>query len=232
LAYGLNATSDGLDWPAARLFGSFAESLPFAERVRMLGIARVSHLLSFEALPGGLVESATWLDVGADRPLGVFRNPTVLPRVLVVGQARRVDDLAQACRELARHDFNPRRTVILSGAESGPGGAGPSSTCRVVEEGANRVELEVEADGSGWLVLLDAFAPGWHAAVDGRRAAIVRADVCFRAVPVAAGSHRVVFRYLPLSVAAGAALTALTAVAALWVLVGAVRSRRGLGWRL
>lgn len=220
LTYGLNATTDGLDWPAARLFGSFAESLPFADRVRMLGIARVSHLLSFDPLPGGIVEPAANLEVGADRPLGVFRNPALLPRAMVVGQAARRDDLAQACRDLARRDFDPRRTVILSGAEPGAGGAGPTSTCRVVEDRSDHVVLEVEADGDGWLVLLDAFAPGWHAAVDGRRVEILRADVCFRAVAVTHGSHTVVFRYLPWSVAAGAVLTALTALAALWVVIG------------
>lgn len=223
LTYGLNATSDGLDWPEARLFGSFAESLPFAQRARMLGIARVSHLLSFDQLPEGVVEPVAYLEVGADRPLGVFRNPAVLPRALVVGHAVRGDDLAQACRDLVRRDFDPRRTVIVSGAEPGAEGAGPASTCRVVEDRASRVVLEVEADGDGWLVLLDAYAQGWRATVDGRRVEILRADVCFRAVAVTPGSHTVVFRYLPWSVAVGAALTALTALAALWVLVSTPR---------
>jgi hypothetical protein len=218
LDYGLNATSDGLDWPEARLFGRFAESLPLAEKARLLGIARVSHLLSFEPLPDGLAEPVAQLEVGADRPLLVFRNPALLPRALVVGHAERADELAQAGRELARRDFDPRRTVILSGAEPGAGGAGPASSCRVVESTANRVVLEVEADGDGWLLLLDAFAPGWRARVDGRPEAVVRADVCFRAVAVTPGFHTVVLRYLPWSVVVGAGLTALTTLGALWVL--------------
>jgi hypothetical protein len=192
----------------------------------MLGLARVSHLLSFEPMPPDLVESAAVIDVGADRPLWVLRNPLALPRAMVVGQGLRVDDPAQACREVARRSFEPRRTVVLSGADPGLGGAGPGSTCRVVEDRVNRVVLEVEADGDGWLVLLDAFAPGWHARVDDRRTAIVRADVCFRAVPVTAGSQRVVFHYLPWAVVLGAALSAVAFLAALWVLVGAARTRR------
>jgi uncharacterized membrane protein YfhO len=101
----------------------------------------------------------------------------------------------------------------------------------VVQDGANRVELEVVADGDGWLVLLDAYAPGWRASVDGEAVAIARADVCFRAVPVAAGTCRVVLRYLPWSVVVGSVVTTITALVALWVVIGAVRSRRGRACR-
>ena len=58
-----------------------------------------------------------------------------------------------------------------------------------------RVVLQVEAGRPGLLVLRDTFYPGWSAFVDGRPAALLRADVNFRAVPIDAGSHSVEFRY-------------------------------------
>lgn len=77
-------------------------------------------------------------------------------------------------------------------------------------------------DSAGLLVLADAFYPGWSAEVDGRSAPILRADGLFRAVALAPGSHRVVFRYRPLSVFVGAGLSA---VALLAVLLVALSSR-------
>jgi hypothetical protein len=223
LAYGLNATSDGLDWPAARRLGAFAESLPYDLRWRLLGLARISHLLAFEPLPG--LEPVAELEVGADRPLLVLGNPLALPRAVVVGAARREDDLEQACRELARDGFDPRRTVVLSGVDPGAGLSSASSTPHVVSATANRVELETGADGPGWLVLLDSFSPGWRATVDEQPVAIARADVAFRAVPIAAGSHRVVFRYRPRSVAVGVLASGLSLVLAAAVLLASFRRR-------
>jgi uncharacterized membrane protein YfhO len=45
--------------------------------------------------------------------------------------------------------------------------------------------------------------------VDGRPAPLLRADGYLRAVALGAGSHRVVFRYQPLSFYAGAAISVL-----------------------
>ncbi len=48
------------------------------------------------------------------------------------------------------------------------------------------------------VVLNDIYYPGWIAEVDGRRSPVLRADVLFRGVEVAEGTHRVVFRFAPL----------------------------------
>jgi uncharacterized membrane protein YfhO len=78
--------------------------------------------------------------------------------------------------------------------------------------------VSVDARRPGFLVLVDGYDPGWEASVNGRRTAVLRANVAFRAVPVPEGRSDVVFRYAPPSVAAGVALSAATALAclALW----------------
>ncbi len=58
------------------------------------------------------------------------------------------------------------------------------------------------------LVLLDAFADGWQARVDGAAATIYPANLAFRAVAVPAGVHEVAFRYAPTSVRDGLVVTA------------------------
>ena len=74
------------------------------------------------------------------------------------------------------------------------------------------------SDSAGLLVLADLYYPGWSAEVDGRPAPILRADGLFRAVALPPDSHRVVFRYRPLSVLAGAGLSAAAAIAMLALL--------------
>ncbi len=44
--------------------------------------------------------------------------------------------------------------------------------------------------------MLDAWAPGWTATIDGEPASIERADLLVRAVKIPAGAHVVSFRYV------------------------------------
>jgi len=73
----------------------------------------------------------------------------------------------------------------------------------VVEQGADRVALVVEAPASGFVVLTDSYYRGWQATVDGRGAPILPANLAFRAVAVEPGTHEVVFSYRPRSFTIG-----------------------------
>jgi uncharacterized membrane protein YfhO len=78
---------------------------------------------------------------------------------------------------------------------------------------AERVAADVNSDAAGILVLADLNYPGWAATVDGRPAPILAADGYLRAVALSPGAHRVEFRYRPVSLYAGAALSLLGLVA-------------------
>jgi uncharacterized membrane protein YfhO len=65
------------------------------------------------------------------------------------------------------------------------------------------VELAVESQYGGWLVMRDMWYPGWRASVDTVRVEISQADYLFRAVPVPAGEHLVEFKYRPKSFTIG-----------------------------
>ena len=88
------------------------------------------------------------------------------------------------------------------------------------------VEIEAELADSGYLVLTDAWYPGWEATVDGNPAEVQRADLLFRAVAVDAGRRRIVFTFRPASLRAGAgvSLVGLIVVAALAL----SKARRGV----
>ena len=49
------------------------------------------------------------------------------------------------------------------------------------------------SSGGGFLVLSEAFCPGWHAQVDGREVTVIPADDALQGIEVPAGEHRVRF---------------------------------------
>ena len=89
------------------------------------------------------------------------------------------------------------------------------------------MRLEVEAERAGYVVLADAFDPGWHATLDEAAAPLLRANVAFRAVAVPAGRHVVEIVYRPRAVSLGLALTLFTlGLVAVATATGALGSRR------
>ncbi|MFQ5408224.1 MAG: YfhO family protein, partial [Anaerolineales bacterium] len=82
-----------------------------------------------------------------------------------------------------------------------------SASVQVYE--SDHVDVRVDAPRDGYLVLADAYYPGWRARVDGDPAVIETANAFFRAIPVTAGRHAVVFSFEPASWRVGVGISAL-----------------------
>ena len=67
----------------------------------------------------------------------------------------------------------------------------------IVEYDDTRVVLQVESSAPAYLILRDAFYPGWTASVNGESTPILRANVMFRGLQAPAGGSRVVFAFEP-----------------------------------
>jgi len=105
--------------------------------------------------------------------------------------------------------------VRLGPAADGPAAAGEATSptrvdapagpgledgrTKILSWSPDRMEVEVDNKQPGILVVHDSYYPGWVAEVDGLPARILRTNVLFRGVEVAAGRHRVVFRFEPFS---------------------------------
>ncbi len=145
----------------------------------------------------------------------VYEHQAVLARAFVVGHAETADDAAALAR-LADPAFDVSATVLLAEAGIGdePNTNAPARPATITRDTPEAVT--VLAEGPGYLLLTDAYYPGWMATVDGQATPIMRADVMFRAVALPAGAHEVVFTYAPRSVAMG-----LWVSAAAWALLTA-----------
>jgi uncharacterized membrane protein YfhO len=123
--------------------------------------------------------------------------------------------------------FDPASSVLL---EQDPAcelaEATQSGDVRFTRQGNNRIQVDVQADAGGLLVLSENFYPGWRATVDGKPVPLLRANYVLRAVCVPAGAHRVTFSFVPASLRIGAGLTLLSLILVGWAGLRQIRTRR------
>jgi hypothetical protein len=142
------------------------------------------------------------LAVGFDPHSGrLVVNTNPAPRAFLVN-ATEVADYGTILKRLAQgHDIH--HSALLEQPIAGllPHETSPPGAAIIRRFEPESLLIEVEAKQNGLLVLAEAWYPGWRAEVDGLPAACVPANLCMRAVPVAAGRHqvRLYFRqnYLP-----------------------------------
>jgi len=172
-----------------------------ATALRLLGLMNVAYIVQpqFEA-PGvaGVVE----IGAGEELPTRVYRNPAALPRAWWTPKARCVANDEAALAAIQEPAFDPRQEVILSCAKTSE----VSKTSEVFLDvpvtltyRPNGVTIALNAPAAGYLVLADAWYPGWDVAFwagsEARPAELLRANYAFRAVAVEAGEQSVDFHY-------------------------------------
>ena len=157
-------------------------------------------------------ERVAALELAHEFPGGhIYELPAVLPRAYFVGAAgaRAIApaDPVAALAVMQREALDYRHTVLLeteslpwptAGATPVPGEARQGMVA-IEQYRHDRLRMRVVASEPGYLVLSNLWYPGWRASVDDTATDILPANYALQAVPVAAGEHRVVLRYLPWS---------------------------------
>jgi hypothetical protein len=192
---------------------------------RLLGLMNVKYILTTSQLEPEQVQYLR--QVGTDRNVTIYENPSCLPRAFVVHSVQvreRAEDVLPALLDPA---LDLGSEIILekqppAGWPPGSRGATTSSAAMTTEAVAemagyepNCVTIHVDTPADGFLFLSDSYYPGWKAWVDGAQTEIYRADYVFRAVYLTAGSHEVKFAYQPDSFRCGVWISVLALAAAL-----------------
>ncbi|MGE5262512.1 MAG: YfhO family protein [Acidobacteriota bacterium] len=159
--------------------------------------------------------------------VAVFENPDVLPRAFLIHEAHVADDESSA-NEIYRSDFQPRETLVLAGGQALQAGGTQrgDESVQMVEYQDERVVLDVRASAEGYVVLTDAWFPGWVARLDGVQVPIQRADLIFRAVRVSPGEHHIEMEYHPSSLYLGGAVSLIALIVVGGIGLGSRRFHR------
>ena len=198
----------------------------------MLGVTHVilSHkepreLAGWELVARGDVEEEVVLRGREARvfPYAIYRNPDAISRAYVHGDAQLLgSDRADAA--LARLD--PRRKVLLRDDTLPAGSRQPFRAAEVIARSPNRVVIKAELEAPGYLVLSDAYYPGWRATVDGDLTTVSPANIGLRCVALDAGQHDVAFDFSPPGMAIGGIISTLSATVIAFSCAGSLRRWR------
>jgi hypothetical protein len=98
--------------------------------------------------------------------------------------------------------------VILENTQDIP--TESSGTIRQTNRTPSRITADLSTETGGFLIIRDAFAPGWTATLDNQPTPILPTNVLLKGLPIPPGNHRLVLTYRPPGLILGAALTAVT----------------------
>jgi hypothetical protein len=144
----------------------------------------------------------------------VFESHAALPRARWVNCAQPVANGGQAIEVLSSADaWQPANLILVEMPQLSDEllcGVGSPGSVDLISATPNRIRLQVEAPGGGWLVLADTWYPGWVALADGVQLAIYPSDGVFRSVQLQPDlNQQIEFVYRPASFTAGLVLSTL-----------------------
>ena len=188
----------------------------------LLDLLNVRYVLTEHYIP-----NPKWQEIYRDDTVGIYENRDVLPRAFIVPEAR-----VAPANEQALLDADLRRTVFLEETPTEPHALTPSAPqvaeARISRYTSNDVFVDVNLSDRGWLVLGDAYFPGWKAFVrpfgadenQEQELTLYRANSAFRAVYLPeAGQWTVRFVYTPMSFKLGLYISFLAGMALLLLML-------------
>jgi hypothetical protein len=133
----------------------------------------------------------------------VRRYAGAMPRVFVVHDYSVKKPAKAVLAALDRPGFDPAETVILEREpDPTPSPAEGNDIARVTDTGTDHLVIEARLGAPGILIVTDGYSAAWraHSLVDNppqRHYEVLPANYVLRAIPLAAGDHRILLEYAP-----------------------------------
>ena len=134
---------------------------------------------------------------GLTKSVYIYENQEVLPRAFVVRNAKVVKQKSRIFDSLRK--FDPKETVILEENFDRLSHPGKFQIADITSYQPNRINLRVNLDNPGFLVLGDVWSPGWRAFDNGEEKSVFKANYALRSIFLEKGEHQVDFIYDPMS---------------------------------
>ncbi len=133
----------------------------------------------------------------------IYENLDVLPRAFMVHDWQWQPDVPTSVAAMKNEGFDPGQTAVLV-AQNLPltapiplAGQPQETGVDIIYYEPGHITLRTDNDTEGFLLLTEAFYPGWQASVDGEPVPVYQADGYFQGVFVPTGTHQVRFVFVP-----------------------------------
>jgi hypothetical protein len=134
-----------------------------------------------------------------------------LPRAYVAVGAEAASD-QQLPAAFAPDVLSGLRALVSEPAQAFAPASAIRGSCTIERYRTDRLEATCTSPTRGLAMFVEQWAPGWEATVDGAASPVLRANFVCRAVPMPAGTHRIVLRYVPPGLLAGCFVSLLSAL--------------------
>ena len=161
-------------------------------------VLRAFGVVYFATDSGAVVDTALYTRISAVGEPKVYRLRGALGRAYTVPLVLALADDEAVIRAMKTPGFPPEQ-VALATDPAAAGNFPEAAGCRIrwIEDEPDRIAIETDGPGPAFLVVADAWFPGWRAELDGAPARIVRVDQMLRGVRLPAGLHRLRMTYEP-----------------------------------
>jgi hypothetical protein len=129
----------------------------------------------------------------------IYQNAASPARAWLVYRAETNISDETAFAQMQDAAFAPSQTVLLANEAPALTGNADSGTVTLTAYAPEHIALEVTTAHPAYLVLSEAYGPGWQATINSESTPIYRADILFRAIYIPAGTHTVNLSYTPTS---------------------------------
>jgi hypothetical protein len=190
-------------------------SVPFAGLHRLHALLRCQFAFSY----------------GKDGKVNVVKaEATPLERLQLVRNYRVLDKRDEMFAAMEAPSFDPRKEVILESLPNPqPVPTGETDELRFVEASSDSLTIQANLPTPAILLITDSYSKGWRVRVLGQPAQpdyqIMPANYCLRAIPLAAGDHRIRVEYLPAGFIIGKWISVVSVLVYAGLLLWAWRAR-------
>lgn len=171
---------------------------------KLVDLAGIRYIFSIKPLPNPKLRL---LFKGAQ--YYVYENKNVLAKASFPEELLIVNTKEEALSAIEDDAFDPSHKVVVEESVE-LGAASGVAQAEVISYKPNNVVISGYSDSDRFLLLADAYYPGWRAYIDSRPVKIYRADYIFRGIIFPKGRHRVEFVYRPGMFIAGLAVSLLS----------------------
>lgn len=171
---------------------------------KLIDLLNVKYIITTKKI-GNTVPGKIEL-VFQDKETRIYKNNTYLPRAFFVNRTRFLSD-DSTLKFLSSQLFDPKYEVILSDNKNNIILTDTINQLKqnisISDYKSQEVRISAVSNKNAFLVLSDAYYPGWKAYLDGDEVPIYRANHVMRAIYVPKGKHKILFKYEPLSIKIG-----------------------------